>query len=182
VVAGAVSESVLLGLALGIGWLVGVSPFERFRVDFRGLLLGLAATLPMLAALRWCVVTSWTPVRRLVALVVEYLSPYLAAVSPGGIVALSLMAGIVEEAMFRGLVQDGLARHLPEWTAVAIAAALFGAAHWLTPGYALLAGLVGLYLGVLYVLTDNLLVPAVAHAAYDVVALAVLVRMAPGKG
>jgi uncharacterized protein len=173
---------VLLGLALGIGRLADISPFERFRLDLRGLLLGLAATLPMLALLRWSVATSWAPIRRLVSLVVEYLAPYVAAVSPAGILALSLMAGVAEEAMFRGLIQAGLGRHLPEWTAVAVAGALFGVAHWLTPMYALLAGLIGLYLGVLFVLTDNLLVPAVAHAAYDVVALAVLVRMAPSRG
>ena len=60
-----------------------------------------------------------------------------------------------------------------------MAALLFGAAHWLTATYALLAGLIGLYLGALFLLTENLLVPAIAHAAYDVVALSVLVRMKP---
>jgi len=42
--------------------------------------------------------------------------------------------------------------------------------------YALLAGVVGLYLGGLYLLTGNLLVPIVVHALYDVVALGYLRR------
>jgi uncharacterized protein len=175
-----VSECVLLGLALALGWLTGINPLASLRLDGCAALAGVAATLPLLAALRWCVTTEWPPIRRLVATVVEYLSPFLAGISPAGILALSAMAGVAEEALFRGLIQAGAARHLPEWMALLVAAALFGAAHWLTPGYALLAGLIGLYLGALFLLTDNLLVPVVTHALYDVVALAVLVRMTRG--
>ncbi len=154
-------------------------PFGRFELDFRAVLLGGAATLPMLAALRWCLATTWAPMRRLIALVVEHLSAYLAGASAGGILLLSVMAGIGEEALFRGVIQTGLAQRIPGPAAVAVAALLFGAAHWLTATYALLASLIGLYLGALFLLTENLLVPAIAHAAYDVVALSVLVRMKP---
>ena len=37
--------------------------------------------------------------------------------------------------------------------------------------YAIIAGLVGVYLGVLYEATGNLLAPMTAHALYDAVAL-----------
>ncbi len=37
--------------------------------------------------------------------------------------------------------------------------------------YAIIAGLVGVYLGVLFAVTDNLLAPMAAHALYDAVAL-----------
>ena len=97
--------------------------------------------------------------RRLVARVEEQVAPYLAGASTGGIVLLSLMAGIGEEALFRGVIQAGLAERVPASAAVVIAALLFGVAHWLTRSYALLAGLIGVYLGVLFLLTDNLLVP-----------------------
>jgi uncharacterized protein len=66
---------------------------------------------------------------------------------------------------------------VPAWTAIALTAALFGVAHWLTPTYAVLAGLVGAYLGWTLAASDNLLVPIVAHGLYDLIALAVLVRM-----
>jgi membrane protease YdiL (CAAX protease family) len=56
---------------------------------------------------------------------------------------------------------------------------VFGIAHWVTTAYAVVAGVVGLYLGLLYVITENLLAPAVAHALYDFVALLVLVRLKP---
>jgi uncharacterized protein len=66
---------------------------------------------------------------------------------------------------------------MPVWTAIALTAALFGVAHWLTPTYAVLAGLVGAYLGWTLAASGNLLVPIVAHGLYDLIALAVLVRV-----
>jgi uncharacterized protein len=77
------------------------------------------------------------------------------------------------------VIQPALAGYLPLAAAVALTAALFGVAHWVTPTYALLAGLVGAYLGLVLLLSGNLLVPIVAHALYDVVALALLVRLKP---
>jgi hypothetical protein len=62
---------------------------------------------------------------------------------------------------------------------VGIAALLFGVAHWLTMSYAVFATLIGVYLGILFLFTENLLAPIVTHALYDVVALSVLVRLKP---
>ena len=50
------------------------------------------------------------------------------------------------------------------------------AGHWLSASYALLASLIGAYLGILFLVSGNLLAPIIAHAAYDVVALFVLAR------
>lgn len=180
-VAGVASEAALLGVAFALGWLADVPPFERSRPDPWAVGYGAAATLPLLVLLRWCLRTSWAPVRRLVALVEEHLRPHLVGTTAAGIVLLSLLAGIGEEALFRGVIQAGLAERLPAPAAVGIAALLFGMAHWLTPAYAVLAGFIGAYLGILFQVTDNLLVPIVTHALYDVVALSVLVRRKPAS-
>jgi len=156
-----------------------VRPFGHFRLDAVAAGYGIVATLPLVGLLRWCLRTEWEPMRRLVSLVEEHLTPYLAGASAGGIVLVSLMAGIGEEVLFRGVIQAGLADRLPAWLAVGIAALVFGAAHWLTMSYAVFAALIGVYLGVLFLVTENLLVPAVTHALYDVVALSVLVRLKP---
>lgn len=115
---------------------------------------------------------------RLMRDVETLVAPLFAGRSRWELVAIALLAGGCEEALFRGVVQPVLAHHLPQAVAVGLAAMLFGAAHWLTPAYALLAGLVGAYLGWL-ALAGNLLVPIVAHAAYDIVALAILIRLKP---
>jgi membrane protease YdiL (CAAX protease family) len=53
---------------------------------------------------------------------------------------------------------------------------LFSLAHPLTLGYMTFAGLFGVYPGLLYLATGNLLAPATAHFAYDFLALVYLTR------
>jgi membrane protease YdiL (CAAX protease family) len=115
-------------------------------------------------------------VRRLVTLVVEQLGPLLASLSPLKLVLLASLAGFGEEILFRGVVQAGLTRVLPESGALIVASAAFGLAHFITPAYAVLAGLAGLYLGALFLFQGTLIAPIVAHAVYDVVALNYVVR------
>ncbi len=165
-------------LALALGHLGGVSPFARFGLDPLAAAAGIAAALPMLLLLLWCLRTSWGPMRRLVALVEERLGPPLASAGPLGIVLLAAMAGVGEELLFRGVLQVWLAERFPLWLAVGGASLLFGVGHWLSASYAVLAAVIGAYLGIVFLITDNLLAPMVAHAAYDVVALLVLARRA----
>jgi membrane protease YdiL (CAAX protease family) len=111
----------------------------------------------------------------------ERIAPFFAGVGTGELAVVALLAGLGEETLFRGVLQQALDGPLPTWVALLATAALFGAAHWVTPTYAFLAGLVGLYFGALYLLSDNLLAPIVAHALYDVVALTLLARMKPAS-
>jgi membrane protease YdiL (CAAX protease family) len=84
---------------------------------------------------------------------------------------IALLAGVGEELFFRGLLQPGLAGWTGAWTALILTSALFGVLHWITPAYAALAGLVGLYLGAFMAVSGNLLVPILVHALYDFFAL-----------
>jgi uncharacterized protein len=157
-----------------------VSAFERLRFDGAGLVVGIVAVLPMLLLLLWCLRTTWGPMGRLVALVEDRLGPYLADATPGGLVLLAALAGVGEELLFRGVIQVWLEERIPLWLAVTGASLLFGVGHWLSASYAVLAAVIGAYLGAVFLLTGNLLAPIVAHAGYDVVALFVLARRARG--
>ena len=167
-------EAGVLALAIVVGWVVSVDPVAglAFRLDHLG--VGLAATAPPVVAL-WLLQRSTAPAiiefRRVVE---ELVGPLFAEAPAILIVALALTAGIAEEALFRGVVQGGLTGLMGWFPALMIASVLFGVVHWLTPLYALLAGLVGLYLGGLYLLTGNLLVPIIVHVLYDLVALGYL--------
>ena len=109
----------------------------------------------------------------------QRIAPLFAGSGPLALALVALLAGLGEETLFRGVIQPALAAHLPLWAALAVTAALFGLAHWITPTYALLAGIVGAYLGGLLLVSGNLLAPIVAHALYDLVALTLLVRLKP---
>jgi membrane protease YdiL (CAAX protease family) len=89
------------------------------------------------------------------------------------------LAGLGEELFFRALLQGGLAQLIDPQAALLIASAVFGLLHMITPTYALLATLLGIYLGGCWMLADNLLVPIVAHGFYDFVALVYLLRINP---
>jgi membrane protease YdiL (CAAX protease family) len=97
-------------------------------------------------------------------------------------VLISLMAGIGEETLFRGLAQPLLGDLIgSRFVGLMLASILFGLAHSVTPTYAVLATVVGAYLGLLWIMCDNLLGPITAHAAYDFFALWYLKYTSPRR-
>jgi uncharacterized protein len=175
----ALAEAGLALVALGLAAWAGVAPLAAIRWNERGLAQGIVATAPLLLGLWWCRRTSVTPVARLVAFVETRVAPIFAGAHVGQLALVALMAGVGEELLFRGVLQPVLGAHVSVWPAVLIVGGLFGLAHWLTPMYALLAGIVGTYLGAVFVASGNLLVPIVVHALYDLVALVTLTRVKP---
>ena len=101
----------------------------------------------------------------------KHIVPMFAGVPATGLLVIASMAGIGEECLFRGVLQPELAGWLGVPMAVVVTSTLFGLAHSITPTYAVVAGLIGAYLGALAALTGNLLVPVIAHALYDFAAL-----------
>ena len=80
---------------------------------------------------------------------------------------IATLAGFGEELLFRGLLQLGLSNVFHVWLAIFITSVIFGLAHAVTFTYCFLAFLISLYLGFLFVHTDNLVVPIAVHALYD---------------
>jgi len=170
---------VLLLLAVPLGRWWDAPPFGRVEWSWGGLAAGIAATAPLLVALRWGLATRWPPAVRFARMVEERIAPLFAEARPADLVLLALLAGVAEEALFRGVIQGALQARLPAAPAIVLAALLFGVAHWISATYAVLATLVAVYLGVLLELSGNLLAPMVTHALYDAVALALLARVKP---
>jgi CAAX protease family protein len=169
-------EAGLALLAVGLGRLVGVSPLAQVQVGWRPFLWGVLATLPLLLALIWILERPGGALRRLVDFVVGHLGPILAGRSAAELALLAALAGLSEELLFRGVIQSGLARLVPAPVALVLATALFGLAHFATSAYAVVAGLMGLYLGLLLLLQGNLLTPIVTHTLYDLVALVLVAQ------
>lgn len=83
----------------------------------------------------------------------------------------SLLAGFGEEFLFRGLIQFHLSSFIGQVPSLFIVSILFGLAHLITPGYAIITTIYGFYLGFLEIYFENLLSPVVSHAFYDFIAL-----------
>ena len=171
-------------LALAAGFVLGHSPLSSLSWSLEAAWWGVVATLPMILGLVIVERAACRPLRRVRQVVARLVRELFAGASLTKLALISAAAGLGEEMLFRGLLQDGLARAIGGAAGVPIALlvarAAFGLAHPITPTYALLGALSGLYLGGLFLVTGNLLSPIVAPALYDLVALAHIVRSSGG--
>jgi len=169
-------EGGMVVLWLVVAEFLGIVPGAQGAATVGALVTGAAATLPLLPLLWWVSRSRLGPLRAMMREVDEVLVPLLSRLTVADYALIALLAGIGEEGVFRGLLQEGLSWSLPVPAAVVAASTVFGMLHFITPAYALLAGILGVYLGALYVLTGNLLVPITVHALYDFIALLYLLR------
>jgi membrane protease YdiL (CAAX protease family) len=163
-------------VALFIAWPTGISLMDKLGFSARNVAWGCLGTLPMLVfwlVLTWC---PWRPIVRIREVVRAFARELLLKASWLQVALLCALAGIGEELLFRGALQTLLARYTTEALGIVLAGVLFGAVHFVTPTYFVLAVTVGCYLGWLYAATGSLAAPIVTHALYDFVALVVVLR------
>ena len=163
-------------LAVVLAWLLAVSWWDRLTIDANGVAWGVAATGPMLLGMLVVRRSRWRPLVRLNAVAEHLVDELFAGASVVDLAIVSLLAGVGEELLFRGVLQAWLSGRIDPVAALLLASALFGMAHWITKTYAVVATLIGVYLGWLFLHFDNLLVPIVAHGLYDFVALTIVMR------
>lgn len=165
-----------------IGWVLGHQPAGSLRTslwpDPVAVLVGVVAAGPLFAAL---LAIQWRTPKFLDGFNQDFhrqIVPLFSRLNTLELGMLALAAGVGEELLFRGLVQEGLVRWIGgPWGligGVVLASLLFGACHWINRTYAVITTLVGVYLGILFLACDNLLAPIAAHAAYDFAALVYL--------
>lgn len=158
----------MLLAALAVAWWLEIDPWQYVAWDASTLVLAALGTAPLCGLTLLIDRSQWTQARQLRELWTETLGPVLVQCRWSELVALSVLVGVSEELLFRGVLQVWLA----QWSLIGALVAtnvLFALAHALTPAYAVLAGGIGLYLGILMVLTDppNLSVPIICHAGCD---------------
>ncbi len=177
-------ELALIPAAYAVGWLTAcplrweLAPQRWGSLSALG--LGFAAALPLIAGLLALEHVTWRPLARLRRLVIGLLRRLFHRAQWWQLGLLSVAAGVGEELICRGWLQMWISSW---WSGpsglvlgLVLSSAVFGLLHAVTITYAVLAGLVGLYLGLLYLGTGHLLVPITAHAVYDFFALWYLLR------
>ncbi|MGH7171896.1 MAG: lysostaphin resistance A-like protein [Gemmataceae bacterium] len=170
-------EGGLLFAASLLGWMIDQPPLRFFRWTWGAVLWGVLAALPLVALffvlLRWPI----GPLKRIQRFSEDVIRPLLAPCSVIDLLGISLLAGLGEEILFRGVVQEAFANWFNVWVGVLVASVLFGLMHSITFTYALLAALMGAFLGCVWLWADqNLLVIVLTHALYDFLALLWLLR------
>jgi hypothetical protein len=167
--------------AIVIGWLLGHPPLALIHWLPSAVLWGALATLPLLVLVAVCLIFPVGPLRQLLRVTEQLVAPLFANCTWIDLAIIAILAGLGEELFFRGLIQGVASIWIGgsngRWMAWIGTSALFGLAHWITPTYAMLAGLIGLYLGGLWIVSGNLLLPITTHTLYDFAVLAYLVKI-----
>lgn len=173
----ALGGTAFLGVAAyGFSLLFKVPLAPQFQWSLMDAAIGLIATIPLGVFLYWFMKTANPRFSEFRESQIEFFANIGFEFTPLRMVLLALFAGIFEELLFRGFLQTALTTFLPAILAIIISNIVFGAVHWRTALYAIIAGLVGAWLGVIFWLTGNLLAPMVTHAVYDLIAFIITAR------
>ncbi|MCO8122066.1 CPBP family intramembrane metalloprotease [Stieleria sp. TO1_6] len=186
-------------VGLTIAWVVGFDARAYIdRIDeiaWRSIAIqsgiGVLAAIPMLIVIALLMKIPHESISAIKRLSENPTMKVLLSLSRAELLMLSICAGIGEELAFRGCLlpwltalQDPTATTINPFTvgdsfqlanpsllatAVLFSSIAFGMLHPITKLYVLVATLMGIYFAMLLVVTDSLLVPIVAHAAYDAV-------------
>ncbi|KJV05726.1 CPBP family intramembrane glutamic endopeptidase, partial [Methylocucumis oryzae] len=140
---------------------------------------GVLGTLPLLVMFFSLHQVSAPAIQQIRHLLLATLGPMLSPYSWPHLLLLGAIAGFAEELLFRGVLEPWLASNFGYIAGLLLSNLLFGLVHAVTPLYALLAGLVGLYFSVSMTFGGgyNLLTPMLIHGLYDFLAFIALVRM-----
>ncbi len=112
----------------------------------------------------------------------EEVTPLFAESSWSEIALVSIAAGVGEEMLFRGFLQASFCAWLGTPWGLTISSILFGLLDPISIIYVVIAGLIGFYLGAIWILNGHLLTVMVTHAVYDFAALGYLIRIRAGEG
>lgn len=183
-------ELALAVIALVVGPMLRVDVADLIRPTDQSpqaigttLLLTAVATAPLLLGLAITLQSQMACLVELRHFVEREFVPYFAHIPAWGLCAIGFTAGLGEEMLFRGVIQTVLMNRFLDAPALAIgiAAIVFGAMHFVTLAYAVLATAAGFYLGWLYYLSGQLALPILVHGLYDSLAFIYLVRRARQK-
>jgi CAAX amino terminal protease family. len=140
-------EAALIPLAILLGWIGSINPFANIFFTETALANGVIGTIPLILiflAFEQIQAKSVGNIRRLL---LETLGPGLLDRHWTDLLILALIAGIAEELLFRGVIQPWIEQFWGVTAGLVISNCMFGLVHAVTPLYALLAGIVGMYLG-----------------------------------
>lgn len=171
-------EGALILVAVILGLIAQINPFETIHYSEQAVLYGLFATLPLFFIFLVMEHMSITSVKKIRQVLLDTLGPSMHKNSWADLFILAAIAGISEEILFRGVIQPWMENSWGMTTGLIGSSILFGLVHAVTPLYAVLATGVGIYLGMFldYDTERNLLIPIIIHAIYDFLAFLVIMR------
>ena len=171
-------ESSLILVAIILGAIAQINPFEFIDFNERVLLNGLIGTLPLCVIFLALNHLKIEPLLKIRKILHDTLGESLVDLHWTDLFVLAAVAGISEEILFRGVIQPWLENSWGIVAGLIISSVLFGLVHAVTWLYFILAVSVSFYLGMYldYENTRNLVTPIIIHGLYDFFAFMVILQ------
>ncbi len=171
-------EGSLIIVAVILGWIANVDPFELIHFSEISVLYGFYGTLPLIVIFMAMQYMPIPAIQKIRQILIDTLAPSLYRSHWTDLFILAAIAGFSEELLFRGVIQPWMENSWGMTTGLIASNILFGLVHAITPLYAVLATCVGIYLGLFldYGGERNLVTPIVIHAVYDFLAFLVIMK------
>lgn len=171
-------ELALILVAMILGWIANINPFENLYFSETAIIYGMVGTVPLFLSFWIMEQIQAEPIAKIKNLLFDTLGPGLHCYHWTDLLILALIAGLSEELLFRGVIQPWIESSWGITAGLIGGNIIFGLAHAVTPLYAVLAALVGIYLSLSldYGGDRNLLIPIVIHGLYDFLAFVALMR------
>jgi hypothetical protein len=172
-------EASLIFVAVILGWIADIDPFQNIYFSETAVAYGLIGTIPLFLMFLALEKIQGESVVKIRELLLNTLGPGLHLYHWTDLFMLAAIAGISEELLFRGVIQPWIEASWGITAALIGSNVIFGLVHAVTPLYAVLATLVGIYLGLSldYGGERNLLIPIIIHGFYDFLAFVALMRV-----
>lgn len=161
-------ESVLFLIAIGLGYLFHLNAFNLIKYDLKDISFAVLATILLLVVnfLAINVFSKYVIIFKHLKEAYNEIAPVAANVTLPGAFIIAIFSGFAEEFLFRGILQTQFG--------IIIASIVFGIFHIgnkKTVWYGIYAVLIGFYLGWLYHITGNLMIPILVHSLNNFLAL-----------
>ena len=169
-------ESSLVIIAIILGWFSGIDPFKNIIFSEPAIIIGLLGTLPLLLLFIAFNRINNKHLLQIRQILLDTFGPAMHKHHWTDLLVLAAIAGIAEEILFRGVIQPWMESSWGMTAGLIGSNIIFGLVHAVTPLYAILAALVGIYLGLAldYGEHRNLLTPIIIHGLYDFLAFQII--------
>ncbi len=171
-------EAAMILVAVFLGWIANINPFTYLHFSEPAIAYGLIGTMPLFLLFLTLEQMRTESIIKIKNVLLDTLGPSLHRYHWTDLLMLAAIAGLSEELLFRGVIQPWIESSWSVGAGLIAGNIIFGLAHAITPLYAVLATLVGIYLSLSmeYSGDRNLLVPVVIHGLYDFLAFIALMR------
>jgi len=181
---GTAFEFALAAIAVALGMFLDVSALGAgFDISPASIGVGLLWTLAPLAFVSSIRLLELEELKEIEAITEEFAQKLFVGRSKSQLALFCFAAGLGEEMLFRGIFHQKLELLFGFFPAATIVAAGFGSAHFLTPAYFAISGFSSFIFSYMFAVSgNNIVVPVIAHAVYDYVALEMTLNEMQKKG